>query len=117
MRRLISWLLGLPAAVVVVLFALSNRGTVTMGLWPFADGLEVPAYAAALVPLALGLILGLACGGLGALRARAAAAVLRRRVQSLESELGTLRAAPTVPISSSISPASDETPKGPILPT
>jgi len=95
--KILSWLIGLPVAMAVILFALSNRQAVDVGLWPFAEILAVPVYAAVLGPLALGLLIGLFYGGLGGLRARAAARAASRRADGLARELDALRAESAAP--------------------
>ena len=57
MRRL-TWLVGLPFAAVVILFALSNRETVVLAFWPFVDGVAMPLFLAVLFPLMAGFFLG-----------------------------------------------------------
>ena len=91
--RILSWLIGLPLAVVIVVFALSNRQDAQLNLWPFDDGLSLPAYLTVLAPLFLGLLTGLALAGVGTLKARAAARGHRRRAAAFEREAAALRAA------------------------
>ncbi|HLN22365.1 MAG TPA: lipopolysaccharide assembly protein LapA domain-containing protein [Patescibacteria group bacterium] len=95
--RLLTWLIGLPVGVVVVIFALSNRQTTALGLWPFADGVAVPVYVAVLAPLLAGLLLGLLLTGFSGLRRRAALRFHTHRVRALEREVETLRAARAAP--------------------
>ena len=87
--RLIFWLLGLPLAVAVTVFAVANRQEIHFDLWPLPYGIDVPAYLAVLGPLALGLTLGALLvwltGTGGRLRARAD----RRRAESLERQLAS----------------------------
>jgi uncharacterized integral membrane protein len=63
MRRLLVWAILLPLAVIIVLFAVANRASVTVSFDPFSA--IAPAYAAT-VPLFLvmfvALILGLIVG-------------------------------------------------------
>lgn len=94
MLRLLSWLLGLVVTVIAVAFAVSNRAPVTLGLWPFAEGVNAPVYAVALAPLALGLVIGAALAGVGTLRARLRARSHAGRARSLEREIERLRTGP-----------------------
>ena len=76
-------------AAIVVLFALSNRQTVELILWPLPFTAVVPVYV-----VALGMfVFGFFCGGLAAwlrgLGARAKAAA--RRTKPLEHEVAMLR--------------------------
>ena len=54
-RRIAFWLIGLPLAIVAVLFAISNRTPVVFELWPLPFELEAPRFlpvlAAALIVL------------------------------------------------------------------
>ena len=56
--RHISWIVTLPVALVAILFAISNRGIVTLSLWPLPFTLDTPVYLAALVALLLGFLAG-----------------------------------------------------------
>lgn len=63
--KILFWLAGLPLAALAVLFALSNRQPVVVGLLPFVEGLQLPLYLTVLLPLLLGFLLGLALGSWG----------------------------------------------------
>ena len=94
---MLSWLIGLPLAVLVVVFALSNRQEVTLGLWPFTDGLAVPAYLAVLLPLLAGLVLGLTTGSVRAFRHRRHARAQEKKAKALERQLNDRDSAPPPP--------------------
>ena len=108
--RLLWWLAGVPVAVIVVVFAISNRHEATLGLWPFSDGLVLPMYLAVLAPLVAGLLIGLALGGTGALWARMTARRQSRRADSLARQIDTLKAEtappPLAPPRDGVPPAS-----------
>lgn len=70
MRRLISWLIMVPAAVAVVIFALNNKETVTLNLWPFAMTLDVELYLLMTIVLGAGVVLGGVVSWAGAGRLR-----------------------------------------------
>jgi len=89
--RVLSWLIGLPLALLVVVFALSNRQDAIIGMWPFAEGLPLPTYLLVLLPLVAGLLLGLLLGGLRNIRHRASARFQGRRAAALERELAASR--------------------------
>ncbi len=90
--RFLFWIIGLPLAVVVVVFALSNRQTLTLGFLPFDEVLMVPVYLAVLAPLAGGFLLGFLGGGLSGLKYRRAARIEARRADDLERRLEALKA-------------------------
>ena len=70
MRRLISWLIMVPAAVAVVIFALNNKEPVTLNLWPFAMVVEVQLYLLLTIVLGAGVVLGGVVSWAGAGRLR-----------------------------------------------
>ena len=86
------WLLLAPLLALVVLFALSNRQPVTIGLWPSDLTWQAPLAVATLSIAALAFLLGAAMVWMASLshrrRARRAADDIRR----LERELELFRA-------------------------
>jgi uncharacterized integral membrane protein len=56
--HILSWLLSLPVAVAIVLFAVSNRDLVTLGMWPLPFTIQAPVYVALLTALAAGILSG-----------------------------------------------------------
>jgi len=90
--RVLAWSVGLPVAVLVILFAVSNRQPIAVGLWPFAEGVVAPAYVVALVPLAIGFLLGGGLAGVGTVRARMRHRAERRKVRAIERSMDELRA-------------------------
>ncbi len=94
--NILSWIIGLPVAVAVVLFALSNRQDVTLGFWPWDGAILLPAYLLALVPLLAGFLLGTASAAVRGLRYRRAARVEAKRAAALQRELDALKAQPTI---------------------
>lgn len=96
MKTLLGWIVGLPVAVVAILFAINNRHLVKADLWPLPFAVDIPLYAAVLLPLALGMVIGgiiaWAAGG----RSRRAARQERRRARDLQQQVEVLRAAQPV---------------------
>ena len=62
MIKIFRLLLGLVGLVVIASFAVSNRQTVEMALWPLPDTFQVQLFWVFL----LGLVVGAVLGGLGA---------------------------------------------------
>lgn len=89
-RKIVTVLILVPAALLIVLFAVANRSAVTVGLDPFAG--QPPMYSAS-VPLflllLLVLILGVVIGGAAAWMRQSR---WRRRARRLSAELKTSRA-------------------------
>jgi uncharacterized integral membrane protein len=92
LRRL-SAVLTVPAALVAVLFAISNRQITTIHLWPFGLDLDAPVYLITLGVLIAGFWLGYLIATLRLTRHRLAARKLGRKVADLEAEANRLRAA------------------------
>lgn len=85
--RLIAWILALPLVVLAMVFAVANRHSVRLDLWPLPWGIDMPAYLAVLGALVLGIAVGMAVMWLSGHRARAVARTNRRRAESLERQL------------------------------
>lgn len=83
------WLLLVPVILFVVLFALSNRQSVTVALWPSDLAWQAPLAVAVLAMAALAFLLGAATVWVTALahrrRARQAAEAIRRLERELEA--------------------------------
>jgi len=90
--RIIAWLVGLPLAVIVVLFAVSNRQAITIGFWPFPERIDAPAYLIGLIPLALGLLVGAGLAGIGTVHARYRHRSAARTIRALEKRMAELLA-------------------------
>lgn len=105
MRRLISWLIMVPAAVAVVIFALNNKDSIALNLWPFAMVIEMELYLVLTAVLGAGVVLGGITSWAGAGRIRSelrkqsyAGEVARRELKSerekrlqLEADLRALK--------------------------
>jgi uncharacterized integral membrane protein len=90
--RLLAWLVGLPLTILIILFAVSNRQTITIGLWPLTEGIAAPAYVIGLVPLTFGALLGAGFAGIGTVRARLRHRSALRRARGAERQMEELRA-------------------------
>lgn len=92
LRSILKWLVFLPLLIVIVMFALANRGSVTLFFDPFSSapageaGLTMPLFALVLICLAIGTLMG----GIGAWLAqhkhRSAERRLKREVEALRLE-------------------------------
>ena len=71
MRRFISWLIMIPTAVAVIVFALNNKEPIALNLWPFALVVEMELYLVLTAVLGAGVLLGgvVSWAGGGRLRA------------------------------------------------
>lgn len=95
--RSLSWIVTLPLTLLAIDFAVSNRGPVTLALWPFPDRIDVPVFLAVLGPLGLGIVAGALAASVGALRARWLARRRGHRIAALTAELTALQRKETAP--------------------
>ena len=56
--RLLSKLIFIPVAAVVIMFAVANRQTLTLELWPLPFAVDLPVYLAVLGALVVGVLIG-----------------------------------------------------------
>jgi len=90
--RLLTWIIGLPLAVVAIGFAVANRQNIVLDLWPLPFTVGLSLYLTVLGSLAIGLILGLLVGGMAAGgRAARRARDAETRARVAEAELASLR--------------------------
>lgn len=80
------WIITLPVTVVAVVFAIANRQTVTLDLWPLETELKAPLFILVLLSLFVGLVVGGAIAWLSAGRARARAREALYRAEQLQRE-------------------------------
>jgi uncharacterized integral membrane protein len=95
-RKIVSAVILVPLAVIIIIFAVANRQTVTVSFDPFSTA--SPAYAVTLplfVLIAMMIILGVLIGGTvawaGQARWRRAARRLDADVHALHQELDVIR--------------------------
>ena len=77
----------LVIAIFLVLFAVSNRDTVSVGFWPLPFLVDVPLYLLSFLSLAIGTLIGVATAWMAGRRKRRELSVRRRRIRALEREL------------------------------
>jgi uncharacterized integral membrane protein len=101
--KLLWWIVLALMAVVLILFAVSNRETVSVGLWPLPALVVLPLYLVVLGMLLLGFVVGEVVAWIGAWHWRREARRSRDRIAELERELEAARAEPgaaRIPIAS-----------------
>lgn len=88
MRKLVLWLLTAPVGVVVVLFAVSNRGPVTLEMWPLPFKIDVPLFTVGLGGLFLGFLWGAVTSwySSGGTRKKARDAARSARLAAMEAD-------------------------------
>ncbi len=92
--KFLWWIVLALAALLLILFAISNRESVSLGLWPLLPeaALEMPLYLLVLGVLVVGFVVGQLVGWIGGWRWRREARRARERIAVLESELAAARA-------------------------
>ena len=94
--KLLRWIVFALAALVLMLFAVSNRQSVTIALWPLPDRAELPLYLLVLGTLLIGFVVGELIAWTDGWRWRREARQSRDRIAALEHELAAERARPVV---------------------
>jgi uncharacterized integral membrane protein len=82
----------LVVAIVLVVFAVSNRGMIALGLWPLPDVVELPLYLIILGCLLVGFLAGELAAWVSGRHWRREVRRSARRIATLERELDTVRA-------------------------
>ena len=84
-------------AVLIVLFAVSNRTQVTMQVWPLSYQISMGLYAVILWAVFIGLIIGLIIAWFMGSSRRRELREIRRRVRDLEQSLSRTQSLSTKP--------------------
>ncbi len=77
----------LAVAISLVLFAVSNRETVSVGFWPLPFLADVPLYLLCFLSLLIGALIGLVAAWMAGHRNRREFGARHRRIEALEREL------------------------------
>jgi uncharacterized integral membrane protein len=94
--KFLWWIVLAVVVLVLILFAVSNRESVSVGLWPLPDFVEMPLYLLVLGTLIIGFFFGQLVAWVGGWRWRREARRSRERIALLERELDAERARPVV---------------------
>jgi putative membrane protein len=89
--RAVYWAVIVAAASLLILFAVSNRATVSLGLWPLPFLVYLPLYLLALLLLLAGFVAGAATAWIAGRRVRRALRHQRRHAAAVEGELKAAR--------------------------
>ncbi|MFQ5939470.1 MAG: lipopolysaccharide assembly protein LapA domain-containing protein [Alphaproteobacteria bacterium] len=89
--RYLFWLVALPVGVVVIAFAVANRGPVVISFAPLPFAVELSVFAVVLGAFVIGFGAGGAAAWLSAGKVRRLARAQRRRITFLERELKAVR--------------------------
>jgi uncharacterized integral membrane protein len=88
--RFLFWLLFLPFALVVVIFAVSNRAQVGVDFWPLPFKQETPLYLLSLGTLAFGFFFGALLTWLSVAKWRVIAMSRKKDTEYAEAEIERL---------------------------
>ena len=96
MKRLVSWLTGLPVAIVLIAFAVANRGWVNVSLDPLSTdaplvAIAMPLWAVFFLGIFAGLMTGWAGSWLNQGKWRKAARTTRAELQQAKAENSRLK--------------------------
>jgi uncharacterized integral membrane protein len=85
--RVLYWLMTALVALLCVVFAVSNRASVSLAFWPLSMELTAPLYLVVLLALLVGFLVGLLVAWIWSWGARRAARVRAKRIEILERDL------------------------------
>jgi uncharacterized integral membrane protein len=91
--KLFHWLVTVPIAVILIVFAVANRDPITLTFWPLPVALTAPTYIVVLLTLLVGFLLGELVAWINGRNWRREARHNADRIRDLERE----RAAQTPP--------------------
>jgi uncharacterized integral membrane protein len=96
LRKFLSLLIGVPLAIILVLFAVANRAPVLLSLDPFAPdapalALQLPLFVIVFLALMAGVVVGGVADWLRQGRYRHEARIRRSEVRRLEAETERLK--------------------------
>lgn len=96
MRRALSWIVGIPAALLVIAFAVANRAWITVSFDPFSTvtpfaAFSLPLWSLLFSGIAIGIIVGWCACWLAQGKSRQDARQSRRLMQKMQEELMLLR--------------------------
>lgn len=90
--RILNTLLAVIVAVLVVLFAVSNRAPVVVEIWPFPYQLELGLYALILLAVFIGFLAGMVTSWLTGGKRRRELKALRKETRDLQASLARANA-------------------------
>ena len=90
--KLLSWLIFAPFAIVVMIFAVSNRNVISVDFWPLPFSQDIPLYFLSLGTLAFGFFFGALMTWLSVAKWRIIAISRKRDTDFAQKEIERLQA-------------------------
>lgn len=90
MKRILSWVIMVPFALVVIVFSAVNRELVTLDLWPLPHEITVPVFTLVLAIFIFGFLWGAVAAWTSAAGSRRRARNAQWRAETAERELRSL---------------------------
>ena len=90
--RIVRWVVAALVAVLLVIFAISNRQSVEVTFWPFPVTIDSALSLIVLGAVVIAFLVGQFVAWLGAQRWRHEARAKQRRIEALERELAATQA-------------------------
>ncbi len=90
MKRILSWIIMIPFALVVIIFSAVNRELVTLDLWPLPHEVTVPVFTLVLAVFIFGFLWGAGVAWVSAGSNRRRARNAQWRAETAERELRSL---------------------------
>jgi uncharacterized integral membrane protein len=91
MVKLLRLIIAIIALVILIGFAIANRGVVQVGMAPFPTTIELPVYGVFLLGLVIGVLVGGIGVWLGGHAKRREAKRARHRAWALENQLNVIK--------------------------
>jgi putative membrane protein len=102
MRRF-GWIVSIPVIIIVALFAVNNRQSVDLELWPLPWAIPaIPVFALTLVAILFGFLFGCLVMWLTGARHRRRLREARRDLDSARSELHVVKQRPVAPTGTAV---------------
>ena len=89
--RNLSWIILFPLAVVLIIFAVSNRDVVSVDLWPLPVSIEIPLFVLLFAALMIGVMWGGGAAWVSGGAARKAARAKAREARRADNEIKDLK--------------------------
>lgn len=89
--RLINWILLFPLVLIALSFAVSNRGDITLTLWPLPFAVDLPIVFFGFLMILVGFLLGGFASWKGGQNSRKVARENKKKANDLDREVRSLK--------------------------